>query len=482
MRPYFTDKLDMKSYLFFLTLGLGLVSCYPMNYSLNQGAQSPYNEGNPYYIPGSFVHSTNSAHLFTPTNVPREPESRINPLPYDLEIDTLATLTCDGPAGADYFRIKAGAFHNGGLQLSKEFKQVYGITSQSSPQNIVNIFNQPQILKQARARFSLQGVDTPLPTYSSFSDDGDASGIQGSFFNRFDDPTLLKALSEQKRFSGRYFNVSLNLPGLNYTYLPNHQNFYFLLTYNRNPGVPTAISQGNIAFGRKYSLFFQDARKANYMSRIEERKLRTNSIADGSWYCPPDLQIPVLRSKDRGSNPFNRWKALETFHQDNAKFFETFLNRLFTANRERCSFNADPPSLDCEVDPTDFPTEERSIKKTNAEGNTIIEKKYYILDEAHCIIDNQATERQIQYFDYLFSEDWPFETGKISGTNDTCIVFDKFPANCYEYIGQEPRQYRIEFNESAKCNRSHEITFHDPKNHQLYKVCPAYLSVCFKTK
>ena len=297
--------------------------------------------------------------------------------------------------------------------------------------------------KRAHARLALQD-ESNLQVFQELN----SRPLHG-WFPPFDNPSSLELLSRLKSVftsrstsSSRVYNSGsfrawLPMSGGNLVHLASslaektRGTLLLTVTYSLN-GKDPIFSPERTPYGRGYKLEFADPYKADYLVGVYEENLLTTR-REGDWTCPEDLKFMVHRATSRETSPFNR-------------------------------------QLDY-------------YRASLPEG---------ILQEGYCHTGNtKLTRSEEDFFNKEFGvsnlNQLPFEVGKtmvaranggveeIYPTGLPCIKF-KTPG-CYD-----SGFYRIEFDPEKfdSCKRNHQIGYRDPSNEETYKICPAFMSVCYR--
>ena len=360
---------------------------------------------------------------------------RVPDFPYELTPDTISALTCHQTqyiGGRLPFTLSVGAYWKDGLQFSEDFLRNNGITRVTPPQQIRQLLEQSPF-KMARARMALQN-------------EGNLQSVirYQSFFPIFHNPSTLDNLSQKGfAFTARSLSATQANGGANFgTWLPI-EGSYLINTLvpgfpKNTPGTPlltltytlgenrSILSLNGQPYGKGYKLQFHNIYKADYLRDVHEEDLATTQRT-GSWICPEELRFMVHRSLGMTDSIFNQ--AYPNFS---------------------------------------FPSG--------------------VLPEGYCAINEiEITEKQEHFFHMVFGErlsNLPFHFGTtmIINANDRrqntfhpCIKFER--DSCYI---RSNRLYRIEFDPDKlnDCKFIYNVT----SNGDYYKICPAFLSICYKTQ
>ena len=432
----------MKSafWLLFLIL-ITVVSCAIDQPPLG-GRQVPYGPFNPLNPP--IPQASAGPPVFQGPSQTEKTLARDSAFPYDLIPDTLTAVTCPQYTniGNQNFTLAIGAYRNHGLQLSSNFLKNNDITSNTPAQKIRQLIERSPF-KKAVAAFALLDESNLYPISSQ-------SRPVRSFFPRFNNPTTLNLLSRRiPTFTSRSqdrrrvgnagkFQASLPITGSNLVYWApsmgegSQGNLLPAVFYTLNGGKSPIYYSTDRLYGRSYKLEFEDPYKANYLTDVREEKL-INAKKEGQWSCPESLRFMIHRATRFDASPFNRQK-------------ERYKESL-------------PPGT---------------------------------LEEGYCDVGRRPNGTERDFFLDIFGSDQlnqlPFELGwsyhislKSNGdifqeSTGPCVKFRR--PGCYPSSGY----YRIEFNpdEQDDCVRNNQIFDRSPKNPELYKICPAFLSICYR--
>lgn len=396
----------------------------------------------PYYQPSTGSDPNNNGN---PNNLPPNlsTSERGSEFLYELVPDTLMALTCPNTQyiGNKHFTLSLGAYISHGLQLSRDFLRNNDIDEDTPYQRVRQLIERSPF-KNAKARLALQD-ETNLNAVISNS--LQKQPLQ-DFFPIFNNPQTLDHLSRLEPVfasrssssslvnSGGRFIASLPISGGTLRSLaPGLAQGSFgqpilTLTYTLN-NQHAIFSRPREPYGKGYKLQFENTYKANHLVAVHEEDFVTKQ--EGEWVCPEKLKFMVHRATRREESPFNR---------------------------ERNKFAGKLPTG--------------------------------LLDEGYCYTREKnlnATERD--FFETVFGTSQlnglPFEIGETVAirdgesfiTDQPCIKFKK--AGCY-LIGQAI--YRIEFdpNKLDDCVLNSQITYRHFSNEEFYRMCPAFLSVCYR--
>ena len=263
-----------------------------------------------------------------------------------------------------------------------------------------------------------------------------------AFFPIFHNPSTLDLLSQERSvLTARSSSAMQANRGGNFgTWLPIEGSRLINLApgFSENaPGTPlltltytlqenrSILSLNGQPYGKGYKLQFFDPYRANYLRGVNEEDLATTQPT-GSWACPKELRFMVHRSLRMQDSIFNQ-------------NYQTY-SVLF-------------PGL---------------------------------LPEGYCTETAVMTPKQRDFFNTVFGNhlsNLPFHfgttvvinaTGQRQNTFHPCIKFKR--DSCY--IRTE-NAYRIEF-DPYKLNDC-KFIYDVRSNRDYYKICPAFLSVCYRT-
>lgn len=365
--------------------------------------------------------------------------------PYELIPDTLTALTCPNHQTVNNkpFTLTLGAHlrHGHGLQLSRDFLRSNDITENTPYQRVRQLIERSPF-KDARARLALHDESNLNAAFNN----SQGRPIQDEFpiFNNsqtLDHLSRLRRVFASRSSSSRQvnrggdFTASLPISGRFLISLApglaeqSYGEPLLALTYTLNRQ-HSIYNPDRLPYGRGYKLQFEDPHRANYLIDVQEEDLLT-ARRDGDWFCPEELSFMVHRATRRADSLFNR-------------------------TRERFSDHVPAGTPD--------------------EGYCYTTGKQLNADEEH-------------FFETVFGtsqrNSLPFEVGKTvvirNGketiiSNQPCIKFKT--SSCYAIGGF----FRIEFdpNKLDDCILNRQIQFREPSNEEVYKICPAFLSVCYR--
>ena len=431
----------------------------PNNPNNPNGPNSPNNPNNPNgqnnpYDPSNRNNSYGSpnSNLFNGNTPPPNPfsgrtgSSRTNDLPFEFMLDTIASLTCENTVKFDSRRaytFSAGSYRQpyGGLRLSKEFIKNNNIDRSTPYQKISQALSASPLI-QARAQLSIRSEHDIRTVFS------DENQPILDRFPPFNNPSSLHKLSRQEiSFSTRSssarsvynsgkFQVFLPLSGSSFISLANdlQENTIgeALISLVYSLGNPNPIfSPDQRPYGRSYKLRFRDPYKADYLTGIYEENLSLDK-REGQWECP-------IRFMGHRSN-----------REDGGLF-----------NKHRNSYAGSIPD---NLSPEGF-CDTRNYRLSNLERMFFQEE--FGSSEANRLPFHIGTT-------IVWSNDQYYNT------TQPCIV-PKGAQTCYSNSGF----YRIEFDPEKECSgRAYKVAGQygqDPMEQDYYKICPGYLSVCFRT-
>ena len=421
------------------------------------GQRNPNDPNNP-YSPGNSNKPYHSSNVFNPNDQggpplnpfpdEREGVSRVNDLPYELLPDTISALTCEQSMSFDqrrYYTFSVGSHRPpyGGLRLSEDFIRNNRIDRQTPYQKVQQLIDASP-LKRAMAQISIRSEHNINTIYS------DNNNPILDYFPRFDNPDSLYKLSQQETsFSTRSsssrsvynsgkFQAFLPIRGNSFIHIANGLEENTLgdslitLLYSLGNHNPIYGSNGR-AYGRSYKLAFSNSHKADYLTNIYEENLQ-NSKREGRWECP--IRFMVHRAVRDDQSLFNK------YHE---KYAGSIPEDLLP---EGFCYTGKPRLTSLE---RDFFVQEFGTSDPNRlpfwVGTTFIWEKE----------EGGETAYDMEY---------------------PCIV--PKTGSCYPTKGF----YRVEFDPQENCSdrvfRLANRYGQDPKEVDYYKVCPAFLSVCYR--
>ena len=455
----------MKQIILFY-LSLFIVSCYlaPLAPPSANNLPSIGNQGN--IINGGTNPNGNSTeqNSLPPPTAPQttgQGSSRTNELPYNFIPDVMSTLTCGQNVNFDNrgpYTLSLGSYYEG-VQLSDSFKTANNLskrTSRTVSQNEKERIKQAlrnSPLKVAQAELSIRDRGNVYQTIQS------NSYPLKNYFHGFNTNYIVEQLSSlSPALSTRPINSSkynsspfrsrlLNLTNHDFVSgiapnLSNESGEYMLaLLYTVNQGqqqIP--ISNANQRpYGKTYTISFNNNLNINYPVDIHEEDLQSSKKGK-EWECVPDMRFMIHKNDNPKASNYNKGTA--SFSQYKSTF-----------------------------------------KKLNLEG--YCDLNYYI--------DEVLTKDQIGFLSLEFggvnknNHNWPFKVGKtVVARNEQyvsldtpCIVIPPSKGSCYP-----TGFYRIEFDPEQvhNCVSAHNATT-DLSNEysDIYKICPAWLSICYRT-
>ena len=382
----------------------------------------------------------------TPPNVPPNTnpviQGRGNDFPYNLIPDTISALTCsrDVIIGNKFFTLNTGAYYAHGLQLTEDFKTNNNITQNTPPQKVLQLIERSPF-KKARARLAFHDESNLNTAMKS------ENRILQDWFPPLNNPTTLNLLSQLRSvFTSRSpSNTRVQNSGTFKANLPisggqliqwassmgegSQGNILLTLTYSFD-GKTAIYSSKNRPYGRGYKLIFEDPYKADYLIQIKEENLSATK-REGYWECPERLQFMVLRSTSSQANPFNR----------------------------------------------EFERYSHSLPKN-------------LLQEGYCRTGRALTRIERDFFNKEFGTNQlnqlPFEVGNtiVFRENSTQGINTGWPCIKLKSPGCYGTQnyFRLEFDPQKldNCKRFHQIDYFHHSNEEVYEICPAFLSVCYR--
>ena len=390
---------------------------------------------------GSPNNAPNNGNPNSPPPNLSDAEARTSNFLYELIPDTLTALTCpyQQSIGNGSFTLSLGAYTSHGLQLSRDFLKSYDITEDTPYQKVRQLVERSPF-KNARARLALQDESNLNVVFSNSGN----NPIKRDF-PIFNNPQTLDHLSRLRPVftsrsssrnlvnSGGSFTASLPITGSDLIHFApglaerTVGQPMLTLTYTLN-GTHSIYNTDRVPYGKGYKLEFADSYRANYLIDVREEDLVTRRSE--KWLCPDNLKFMVHRATRREDSHFNR-------------------------ERERY-------------------------------GDNVPEE---IVDEGYCYTGKNLTADEKDFFETVFgtsqSNSLPFEVGEtvvIRGgasiiTNQPCIKFKR--PGCY-LAGRG--FYRIEFdpNKLDDCILNRQIEYRQASNEEFYRICPAFLSVCYR--
>ena len=379
--------------------------------------------------------------------------SRSNDLPYKLIPDTIAALTCDQTVRIDGFpyTLSVGSYREpyGGLRLSADFVKNNDIERGTSSQRVRQLL-EASPLKKTRAQLSMRYANN-IAQIISFNNHSVLS-----WFSPFDNPDNLDRLSRQGvsftthssdartiNNNGR-FTARLRMLGTDFIrnsdiFLENGAGL-IRLVYSLNNNNPIFGSDGR-AYGRGYTLSFNDSHKADFLTNVQEEDLRTSEL-EGRWECP--IRFMIHDHTTENGSRFNMTK-------------EQYRNHF--------NQNLDAEKVDELLRKEGFCYTTGSQGLTSQEQNFFREEfgdlqRYFVLGTSVIFEDRNGEEVAVD-------------------TQFPCLI--PRGQRCYPTSNQYPL-YRIEFDPEKDCSgRITKTQAGHSLEERFYKVCPAYLSVCFRT-
>ena len=440
------------------------------NYNPNNPHPDPnnpnYNPNNPHPDPNNPNYNPNNPGN-TPFHIPQNPIggpsispfpkgpglSRSNDLPYNLMPDTITALTCDNTIivdGSPYV-LSVGSYREpyGGLRLSEDFVKNNDIESGTISQKVQQILSASP-LKRARAQLAVRHANE-VNSIISFNNKPTVS-----YFPPFDNPDNLERLSRQGisfttrssssrsvynsgRFKARLLMLGADFIKRSDIFLENGVGLITLVYSigNHNP----IYSPDKRPYGRSYKVSFRDSYKADFLTDIYEEDLRT-SRREGSWECP--IRFMIHDHKTEKGSGFN---VIREEYRD-------YLNQYK------------------EPEETDALLRKEGFCYTGKSSLSSLEKRFF----------EEEFGNLKRYFEIgttiVFEKEGSAEKAYITG--QPCLV--PRGQKCYPPSSQKSF-YRIEFDSEKNCSERITTTQGGhPLEDRFYKICPAYLSVCFRTQ
>ena len=387
---------------------------------------------------------------FLPDPFPEGPgASRSNDLPYELIPDTITAVTCEQTVDFNAkkpYTVSVGSYREpyGGLRLSEDFVRNNKIDGRMPYQKVRQLL-EASPLKRVMAQLSIRdendirrlfhGINRqPFRDYfQTFyqADNLDRLSRQGISF------TTRSSSNRDAQNSGRFKAILSSLSGSGFIELASSLEENTLgtalltLVYSMGNDSPMYSSEQR-AYGRSYKLSFRDSIKADYLTGIYEENLRT-SKREGNWECP--IRFMVHRATREDSSDFNKRKGKVKHPPD-------LLKEGFCYTGGRSSFSS--------LERRFFEEEFGNYKTAFSVGTTLV-------------FDKEGDD------EIVYDTQYPCLVPK--GTNNDCY---------------NPGFHRIEFDPQKECSdRAYRLGSkhrNNPMEMDYYKVCPAFLSVCFRTR
>jgi len=377
---------------------------------------------------------------------------RNNELPYELIPDFISALTCTQRVSNinPPYTLSISSFFEG-LRLSDEFKRTFNFR-EDEPDRIRQALTQSSFLN-ATAEFSVRtkgSIETTVSLNSnpinSLFPNFNTSYIQELLINK-GKALSTRPSSNRSRYNSSPFRSRFRIDNLLFVrdiapHLSAGSIGNYLLTMlytfpqsrNVKPiSTPIYDFEGK-PYGKSYTIDFNSNLNIDYLYNIQEENLRGSDRVGKRWICPEDLRFIVHKNKSERDSFFNR-EATERYSKT------------------------------------------VPLDKVGKEG--------------YCDITNRQIlkDQQEDFLSLEFGDRWPFEvgelvlreSGRLKNSGTPCIVF---PANsCYP-----SGFYRIEFDSQklSDCKRIyHQSSFDNDfrdSNSSFYRVCPAFLSMCYRRK
>lgn len=411
----------------------------------------------------SDVNLNNKGSQINAPNVADPARTRTNELPYNLIPDFLSALTCsnDTSFGSGYYTLSLSSRYEG-LQLADSFKRVHQLNSSNRRSQISQ--NERSRILQALRNSPLRNTHAELSVrnrgniYSSAQINGNP--LIGYYFPSFNTDWVFNQLSlyiqvlstrpiNRSRYNSSPFRASLTrLKNRDFvqTIAPNLSqsagDYMLALTYTvpqQNKDKNQLLADENQRpYGRSYTLNFNSRANTDYLTNVYEEDF-LSSRRGGEWSCPSDLKFLIHKNSSERSSQYNRDAANRYSHL----------------------------GLD-ELEP-----------------------------EGYCDLNDRSplTKRQKDFLSLEFGENeggWPFRAGISVVARDgefvrladtPCLVISR-GSSCYQ-----DGFYRVEFDPRwvDNCKRIHDFSssdrdFHNIENAGVYRVCPAWLSMCYRNE
>ena len=455
------------------------LSCYPV--PPYTGSQQQWSQGGSSYQGGSHAQNPNpnaqnpNSQRPNPTQATNPyPENskavttRHNSLPYDLVPDLLSTLTCRQnvsliSVGGPY-TISLGAYFEG-LKLSDKFKNDHSIQDRDfreNPQRIRQLIERSP-LKGAYAELSLRRASNVMHSPIEFKGKNPIRQL----FSLLWDAHVIEQLSQKgKALETRPVNRNqynsfpfktkfTNMDGAEFLgALPALSQgsgellLALLYTFNSNPPQPIFVT-GTQVYGKTYKLEFNNAQAGDYLTDVFEEDL-TNNKRGGEWTCPERLRFIVHREK----NPQGR------AHSFNNKAFITL------EHRGRIAPELKPEGY-CDTTRAPFSSNAREMVYLKKEFGSRPSNWPFKLGISMVYSNNEGISTTTK---------GTIESNQFRRTNQACIV----PTHeCYSTGGDF---FRVEFdmNRINNCEKMRGGTNFTNPDDPIYKVCPAFLSMCYR--
>jgi len=395
-------------------------------------------------------------------NVADPARTRTNELPYNLIPDFLSTLTCSNNTsfGSGFYTLSLSSRYEG-LQLADSFKRVHqlnssnrrGQTSQNERNRILQALqNSP--LRNTHAELSVRSrgnIYSPVQINNK---------LLNKYFPSFNTDWVFNQLSlhiqvlstrpiNRSRYNSSPFQASLSgLTNRDFvqTIAPNLSqsagNYMLALTYTvpqQNKKDQLLTDENRRPYGKSYTLNFNSGANIDYLTDVYEEDFLSSRRGEG-WSCPSDLKFLIHKNSSERNSQYNRDAT----------------NRYSHLGLE-----------DLEL-------------------------------EGYCDLNDRSplTKKQKDFLSLEFGRDeksWPFRAGisvvardgeYLSLADTPCLVISR-GSSCYPQSGF----YRVEFDPRwmDNCKRIHNFSssdndYYNIENAGVYRVCPAWLSMCYRNE
>jgi len=221
---------------------------------------------------------------------PPDNPDEFNYFPYDLQLDTLAFMTCDND---NFFTFKAGSyFSRSGLRLSEYFLKQVGSKSASALQSLIKSSTKHQAIPQLsiahRTHFIsiLEGGVAQFPVRLH----REMSNLVSNGNTRVREINGNPITAE--------FSYHEGIPTFNH----HSDKLNLVLSYKAGKHTlhQTGGEDGVDIYGRVYRYSLAEVVPGRYvLNTIEETKYPQN-IAQTDWKCPPSLRFEIRRNSKNG--------------------------------------------------------------------------------------------------------------------------------------------------------------------------------------
>lgn len=348
--------------------------------------------------------------------------------PFDLQLDTVAYMTCpstpQGIQSRDLFSFKFASLKHG-VSLSPEFLQDISQRKQKSSKSLSSEDIEP-FLKQSPylntyPQISLSTIDNPLYSATQYADIG-ASALN---FNE-DIEKMSRYRNVQTLANGRPFIAFFPVGGQHISQVINflRTGYAFHLSYNHHDLrtderqiLAYSVSSQPKYYGRTYDLQFKGGRNdQNFISEVKEKYSITQKT-EGRWSCRENVRLPIFR------------------HQ-------TFLDAIHRQPQTAGFFKQDHINLQPEQECHDIGSSEAKQKERRLDKNLLE------------LIVPSFNVGEIYFFTWNDTESKP--------TGNLCLVPKHAGTRCYSQS-----ILRVEFENEESCLPNSST-----------QECPAYFSVC----